>query len=55
MYVFLFSARKLAVALLNHAEQVGAIQFLHYISKIKSLMLSILYPTSVHELPQTLG
>ena len=44
---FLFSVKKLAVASLNHAEQVGAIQFVYYISKIKNLMLSILYPASV--------
>ena len=32
---FLFRVKMLAVASLNHAEQVGAIQFLYHISKIK--------------------
>ena len=27
---FLFNVKKLAVASLNHAEQLGAIQFLYY-------------------------
>ena len=34
---FFCNVTKLAVASLNHAEQVGAIQFLYFISKIKNL------------------
>ena len=47
MFMFSFQFKKLAVASLNHAEQVGAIQFPQYVSKIKNSMLSILYPASV--------
>ena len=48
MFFFYNSVKKLAVASLNHAEQVGAIQFLYYTRKIKNVMLSILYPASVY-------
>ena len=43
---FLFKVKKLAVAALNHAEQVGAIQFLYYIYKQNKKL------NAIHSLPR---